>query len=198
MIYLFVIAAYLVGSIPFGLILGWVLGGGDVRSRGSGNIGATNVMRSIGVTAGIATFLLDFFKGTIMVVVARHYGGVETAALVAIAVVVGHNFPVFLKFKGGRGVASGAGVFMGLVPISVAIVLAIFAIVVGTTRIVSLASLIASGAFPPVAWALGAPWQVVAAGTVVVALIFLRHSANIGRLIRGEEPRFGSKKEKAS
>lgn len=192
MSYWLVAAGYLVGSIPFGYLIAMLLGAGDIRTKGSGNIGATNVVRSVGAAAGALTFLLDFFKGTLIVYAAHRMAGLDTAAAVAVAAVMGHNFPVWLKFKGGRGVAVGAGVFMALIPPAVAIVLGIFAIVVAVTRIVSLASLVASGAFPLIAWYVyGAPRSVIVAGIIVVGLIFVRHSANISRLIRGQEPRFG-------
>ncbi len=191
-----VAAGYAVGSIPFGYLIAMWLGAGDIRTKGSGNIGATNVVRSVGAAAGALTFLLDFFKGTLIVYAADRIAGLDTAAAVAVAAVLGHNFPVWLRFKGGRGVAVGAGVFMALTPPAVAIVLGIFAVVVATTRIVSLASLIASGAFPIIAWYFyDAPRTVIVAGVIVVGLIFARHSSNINRLIRGREPRFGHRSD---
>lgn len=193
-----VVASYLVGAIPFGIVIGRLFGGGDIRTKGSGNIGATNVLRSVGPAAGAVTFLLDFFKGTAMVLLARHIAGWDIAVVVAVAAVLGHNFPIYLRFKGGRGVAVGAGVFLGLEPLGVACVLAIFALVVLTTRIASLASLTASGAFPLIAWYLGAPRSVIISAVIVVALIFIRHAANIGRLLRGKEPRIGIRGRAAS
>jgi len=194
MFYVLIIAAYLVGSIPFGFLIAKVFGVGDIRTKGSGNIGATNVLRSVGIGAGAATFLLDFLKGTIMVLLALWFVDPLAAVGVGVAAVVGHVFPIFLRFRGGKGVAVAAGVFMALCPAAVLGVLGIFALVVLTTRIVSLASLLASGAFPLLAWLLGAPGEVVWSGAIVVALIFLRHTGNIERLVRGKESRFAGKK----
>ncbi|MEW6367000.1 MAG: glycerol-3-phosphate 1-O-acyltransferase PlsY [Acidobacteriota bacterium] len=196
MIYFITVLAYLVGSIPFGFIIAWLVGAGDIRGQGSGNIGATNVMRSVGKLPGLMTFLLDFLKGTLVVVLAHHFAGDTAAVCAAVAAVVGHSYPIFLKFKGGKSVAVGAGVFMAISPKAVLAVLLIFALVALTTRIVSAASLTASAAFPPIAWLLGSPIPAVWAGVLVVVVIFIRHGANIRRLIRGEEPTFRLKKDR--
>ncbi len=191
MTYALIMIAYLVGSIPFGFLIAKIFGVGDIRTKGSGNIGATNVIRSVGKGAGAATFILDFLKGTIMVLLALHYFGLLQGVAVAIAAVVGHSFSIFLKFRGGKGVAVGAGVFMALCPKAVLVVLGIFALVVLTTRIVSLASITSAGMFPLLAWSFGSPEEVVWSGAIVAALIGIRHSANIERLLRGREPKFG-------
>lgn len=187
------LAGYLLGSIPFGLLLTRAAGLGDVRSIGSGNIGATNVLRTGKKGLAAATLLLDLAKGFLPVfLAARWFPGAE--AWVALGAVVGHCFPVWLKFKGGKGVATTAGVCFGLAwPIGLAYAL-VWIGMVALTRISSLGGMIAAVAAPVTAYMLQRtdlfPFLVV-----IAALIVWLHRANIGRLANGTEPKLGGKKE---
>jgi glycerol-3-phosphate acyltransferase PlsY len=184
---------YLLGSIPFGLVIARVLGLGDLRQIGSGNIGATNVLRTGNKPAALATLLLDAGKGAIAVLLARHFGG-ETAALVAgAAAFLGHCFPVWLGFKGGKGVATFLGTMIALDWRVGLMACATWLLVALIARISSLSALIAAAMSPVYAWALGKPALAVAALFMAV-LIFIRHKANIARLLDGTEPRIGAKK----
>jgi glycerol-3-phosphate acyltransferase PlsY len=196
------VAAYLLGSIPFGYLIVRGLEGGDVRETGSGGTGATNVTRRAGKKAGVITLLLDAAKGLAAVALARWLltDGFEInwwVAAAAVLAVVGHCFPVWLGFRGGKGVATGVGVFLGLSPFAVACSLVVFVAVVWLTRYVSLGSIMATITFPLCLWLLSlylkprtslAP--VLSAAIVGAALIVLMHRANIGRLIAGTESKF--------
>lgn len=197
--------AYLLGSIPFGLLLAKLLGGKDVRQSGSGNIGATNVARVAGPAAGILTLLLDTAKGAVAVWLAGHYSHQNAAAstLAGIAALIGHCFPVWLKFKGGKGVATALGVFLMLSPLAALGGVVFFAVVVMVWRFVSLGSVSAAAAMPLLVyflWAPGhAPPLVVIFGTLFAAgLVIVKHDANLQRLVDGTEPKFsfGKSKEK--
>ena len=189
--------AYLLGSIPFGYLLVRLRGGGDVRETGSGGTGATNVTRRAGKSVGVLTLLLDALKGVAAVLVARAVlgGGAEWwVCAAAVAAVLGHVFPVWLRFRGGKGVATGLGVFLVLAPLATACALVAFVVVVWLWRYVSLGSMAAAVFLPLAVWALSAlgisdraaaPVLVVAA--LGAALIIFMHRANIGRLLRGEE-----------
>ncbi len=199
---LILVAAYLLGSIPFGYLIVRAKEGGDVRESGSGGTGATNVTRRAGKKAGIITLLLDAAKGAAAVGLARWLGATDfeinwLVAGAAVLAVVGHCFPVWLGFRGGKGVATGVGVFLALSPLAVAGALVIFIFVVGMTRYVSLASITATAVFPLFVWLLSlyvkpsaslAP-VITAAITGGVVIIFM-HRANIGRLIAGTESKF--------
>jgi acyl phosphate:glycerol-3-phosphate acyltransferase len=197
-------AAYLLGSIPFGLILTRLFGGGDVRKTGSGNIGATNVARAAGNFAGILTLLLDGAKGAFAVWVAARITH-ESAAwmmICGIAVLLGHCFPIWLKFRGGKGVATAAGVFLVLCLPALLGALILFLLVTGFWRYVSLGSISAAAAMPLLIYLLWAPRHapplIVTFGSLAAAvLIIVRHSANLQRLLEGTEPRFslGGKKD---
>lgn len=193
--------AYLLGSIPFGyLIVRWQKGI-DVRSTGSGSIGATNVMRNLGLIGFIATFLLDFAKGVAAVLLAARWTANDSrwVAAAAFAAVFGHCFPVWLKFRGGKGVATGAGVFFLLAPIQVGIALAIFAAVLAIGRYVSLSSIIAVGAFPVLFQVQVHPPPALVVGAAGCAVVIIaRHGSNILRLLKGTENRLGSKKAVSS
>jgi len=193
------LAAYLLGAIPFGYLLVKLKTGADVRSSGSGNIGATNVLRTSGRAAGIVTLLLDIGKGYLAVWLAGrltgHSPGWMSAA--ALTVMAGHAYSVFLKFKGGKAVASFVGAFLCLTPLPLAAVLVVFVGVVAGTGFISLASIIAAATFPLAVWLiLQPPRSVVAAAIVAGAFIIYKHNSNLQRLHAGNEHvfRFGGRK----
>jgi glycerol-3-phosphate acyltransferase PlsY len=196
-------AAYLLGSIPFGLLVAKVFGGGDVRKAGSGNVGATNVARVAGPLAGILTLVLDAAKGSAAVWLAAHFSG-EVAGwmvLAGLAALIGHCFPVWLRFHGGKGVATAAGVFLMLSPLALLGSLLLFLIVVMFSRYVSLGSIAAAAAMPLLIYFLWAPHHapplIVTFGAFAAAmLIVYKHDANIQRLVEGREPRFSLGKSK--
>lgn len=211
--FVIVVLAYLLGSIPFGYLVVRVARGTDVRASGSGNIGATNVARAGGARLGILTLFLDALKGYVAVFLAERLAnqafsnlnpeqrayilaGMSLAVLFAM---LGHIFPVWLKFRGGKGVATGLGCFLALAPKAVLVVLAIFAVIVIVSRYVSLGSIIASAAFPIFAYLLyrqDASPLMVAATIAASGLIILKHRTNIERLLGGTENRlsFSGKK----
>jgi acyl phosphate:glycerol-3-phosphate acyltransferase len=191
-------ASYLLGAVPFGFIIVKLLAGADVRAAGSGSTGATNVTRRVGLRAGALTYLLDVAKGVAAVLV-MHAATSDPLWLgaAATAAIVGHIFPVFLKFKGGKGVATGVGAYLAIVPIAVLSTLVIWAALFWRTRIVSLSSIIATALVP--LWVylwyglvFGWPATVPTIGAVSVgcALIIAMHAANIRRLLAGTENRF--------
>ncbi|MFL6208049.1 MAG: glycerol-3-phosphate 1-O-acyltransferase PlsY [Pyrinomonadaceae bacterium] len=194
--------AYLLGSIPFGYLIVRLRGRGDVRQTGSGGTGATNVTRSAGRWAGLLTLALDALKGTLAIVLARSLladsPGINwTIAAAGVAAIVGHCFPVWLKFRGGKGVATGLGVFLVLAPLVVGIVAVIFVLIVWRTRYVSLGSITAAAAVPLCVWLLEhtAAIQARSAPLITVALIgsaliIFMHRANISRLLSGTENRW--------
>lgn len=199
---LVVLAGYLLGSIPFGLLLAKAFGGKDVRQHGSGNIGATNVSRVAGPLAGILTLILDVGKGAAAVWLAERFDNNASAMMFAgIAVLLGHCFPIWLRFRGGKGVATALGVFLALCPLAAISAVVVFLLVVLFWRYISLGSLAAAAAMPLLIyflWAPGhAPPLVIMLGTLfATALIFYKHDANMQRLIDGEEPKFSLGKSK--
>ena len=206
------VVSYLLGSIPFGYILVRLFRGEDVRATGSGNIGATNVMRSGSKGLGIATLILDASKGYFAVALAAAFATSALAyqispadlanrsiamALAAAFAILGHIFPVWLGFKGGKGVATGVGSFLALAPKAVLVVLLIFAAIVAISRYVSLGSIVATAAFPVFALLfyrgnITPAFVITTLGAA--ALIIAKHHQNIRRLLAGTESRFGSKK----
>lgn len=187
------IGGYLIGSIPFGVLIAQVMGLGDLRRIGSGNIGATNVLRTGNKGAAAATLLLDGGKGAVAVLLARALGG-ETAAMVAgLAAFLGHLFPVWLGFRGGKGVATYLGVALALAwPAGIAACLTWLATAFAF-RVSSLAALVAA-ATGPLWLAIWGPPGAVWLGLALAALVFVRHKANITRLLAGTEPRIGKGK----
>lgn len=187
--------AYLLGSIPFGYLLVRIFLKQDVRTQGSGNIGATNVARSGAKGLGVATLLLDAAKGFTAVELAWHMpgGSYSLACWAALAAVAGHIFPVWLRFKGGKGVATGLGVFLGLAPRAALLVILVFIGVFLLTRFVSLGSIVASAMFPLFGFHFVRlrTAGVVCAFLLIPLLIIAKHHANIRRLLRGDENRFG-------
>lgn len=199
---LLVAGAYLLGSIPFGLIVARLFGAGDVRRSGSGNIGATNVARTAGTFAGVLTLLLDAAKGAVPVWAAARYTHANSLwmMLAGFAALLGHAFPVWLKFKGGKGVATAAGVFAVLSPEAFLGGVMVFLLVAMLWKYVSLASISAAAAMPLLVYFLWAPRHAppyaITFGTLVIAiLVAFKHDANIQRLIEGTEPRFSFRKK---
>lgn len=185
---------YLVGSVPFAWLVNRLVTGLDLRRAGSGNVGAANVLRTGGVAAAVCVLLLDMAKGAASVLwAARLTAGELGPALAGLAVVVGHVYPVWLRFRGGKGVATAAGVFSVLTPFALAPAALLFVLTVWTTRYVSLGSIVATLALGPIAWATGASPSATATAAAVAALIVFRHRSNIGRLRDGSEWRIGQR-----
>ena len=181
---------YLLGSIPFGMVIARALGLGDLRKIGSGNIGATNVLRTGNKPAALATLLLDSGKGAIAVLIARHFGGDTAAMLAGGAAFLGHCFPVWLGFKGGKGVATFLGTLIALHwPLGL-IACGVWLLTAVVSRISSLSALLAAALSPVFAWGLGRT-DLMAVSLFMAVLIFIRHRPNIARLLAGTEPRIG-------
>ena len=188
-----VLLGYLAGSVPFAFLLAR-RAGIDVRIAGSGNVGAANVLRTTGAWRGVLVMALDVAKGAAAVLVAgAATGAAPVVALSGAAAVVGHIYPVWLRFHGGKGVAVAAGVFSVLAPVATAIAASLFLVTVWMTRYVSLGSVAATLALPPAAWLAGAPRAVVLAAAATGALILFRHRANLRRLYSGTERRVGAR-----
>lgn len=177
--------AYLLGSIPFGLVLTKIAGVGDVRDIGSGSIGATNVLRTGHKGLAVATLLLDAAKGLIAVIVGQSFGP-DLAVIAAWGAVLGHLFPVWLKFSGGKGFATALGVLIGLAPLVCLFACLTWLAVAISLRYSSLATLVAMAAVPFFAWYMGLP-EVAVASTPLAVLIWLRHHGNLRRLLTGTE-----------
>jgi glycerol-3-phosphate acyltransferase PlsY len=182
---------YLAGSVPFAYLLAR-RAGIDVRRVGSGNVGAANVLRTTGAWRGVIVMALDMGKGALAVVVAAASSGAPPVAVASgAAAIVGHIYPVWLRFHGGKGVAVAAGVFAVLAPVATAVAATVFLLTVWITRYVSLGSIAATVALPPAAWVSGAPGAVVAGAVGSAGLILFRHRANLRRLLAGTERRMG-------
>jgi glycerol-3-phosphate acyltransferase PlsY len=186
------VVGYLLGSIPFGLILTRAAGGPDVRTIGSGNIGATNVLRTGRKDLAAATLLCDALKGTAAVLLIAHYATPDAALIAGLGAFLGHLFPVWLKFKGGKGVAVYIGVLIGLYWPAALIFCTIWIAVAGVSRYSSLAALVASALTPFVLWLLGQP-RTAALFLLLSALLWIMHRANIVRLLNGSEGKIGAK-----
>ena len=185
-------AAYLIGSIPFGLVLTRLAGFGDVRHIGSGNIGATNVLRTGNKPLAAATLLLDGGKGALAVAIGNVYWGPDIAIVAALGSLIGHLFPVWLRFRGGKGAAIGLGILLALAwPVGIAACLTWFAVAC-VFRYSSLAALVAFAASPAFAWWLADP-QTMEFAAFMAVVIWLKHAGNIRRLARGEETKIGQK-----
>jgi len=187
-----VVVAYLVGAIPVGFLVARVLGLGDIRGQGSGNIGATNVLRTMGKGPALLTLIGDVSKGALAVWLVRLID-VEAAPAAAVAAVVGNCWPVFLRFRGGKGVATGLGAVGTLAPLAVAPAALVWAAITATFRYVSLGSVLAALCVPLGAVMLAYPWPSVGACALVAAIIVVRHRENIGRLASGTERRLGER-----
>ena len=181
---------YLLGSIPFGLLLTRAAGGPDIRAIGSGNIGATNVLRTGNKGLAAATLLCDMFKGTLAVLVAARFGS-EPALAAGLGAFLGHLFPVWLKFKGGKGVATYIGVLTGLYWPAALMFCAVWLAVAATSRYSSLSALIASALTPLGLWLFGLP-AIAALFLPLTVLLWIKHRANIARLLDGSEGKIGA------
>ena len=187
------LASYLLGSVPFGVVITRALGLGDLRQIGSGNIGATNVLRTGNRAAAAATLILDAAKGAVAVLLARAWVGPDAAQVAALFAFLGHLYPVWLQFRGGKGVATFLGTLLALAwPVGLA-ACATWAVTAAVSRISSLSALVAAG-FAPVWLLIFGRGQMLALVIILAALVFLRHGANIARLRAGTEPRIGAKK----
>lgn len=187
-----IVAAYLLGSIPFGLLLTKLAGIGDIRTIGSGNIGATNVLRTGNKKLAVLTLLLDMVKGTFAVLLALQFAP-DVADYAALAALLGHLFPVWLRFKGGKGVATALGVFIALSPPVAMASMLVWLAVAFLLRISSASALIAVGTSPLWLIIFGQP-HYVWLSVIIIVLVFYKHEANIRRLIAGTEPKIGKKK----
>ncbi|MCB0882135.1 MAG: glycerol-3-phosphate 1-O-acyltransferase PlsY [Thermoleophilia bacterium] len=183
-----VAAAYLLGSIPFAYLAGRMKGV-DIRTVGSKNVGATNVFRTLGRGIGITVMALDIAKGLAAVLLAKGITDPHWDLAAAAAAILGHVFPVWLRFRGGKGVATAGGTILALTPLPALIVLVIWFVVIAATRYVSLGSILAAIAFPPLLIAFREPWAVLLFGTVAAAVVVWKHRANIQRLRAGNELR---------
>jgi acyl phosphate:glycerol-3-phosphate acyltransferase len=183
---------YLLGSIPFGLILTRMAGLGDVRNIGSGNIGATNVLRTGNKGLAAATLLLDAFKATAAALIAWKLFGDDAGVVAGFAAFIGHIFPVWIGFKGGKGVATYIGTLLGVAPLMVVVFAVIWLAIAFTTRYSSLSALVATLVIPVVLWILGAD-KIAAAMAVMTVISFWKHKANIARLAAGTETKIGAK-----
>lgn len=186
---------YLLGSIPFGLALCQIFGYGDIRLIGSGNIGATNVLRTGNKPLALATLILDSGKGAIAVLLALYFADFNVAMIAGFSALIGHCYPVWLKFKGGKGVATTLGTLLALSPILGGIACAIWFIMALIFRVSSVAALVAIGMMPIIAHYLYADPNLSGLCAAIAALVYLKHRENIKRLFKGEEPRIGKKKK---
>ena len=190
------VLGYLLGSIPFGLLFALASGGGDVRKIGSGGIGATNVLRTGKYWAAAATLIFDAGKGAAAILIARHFWGESAGLIAALAALLGHLFPVWLGFKGGKGVATAFGILLALYwPVGL-LAAATWLIVALVTRISSLSALVTAVA-APVYMVLFHQTEYAVVTTLIALLVIFMHRSNIRRLLNGEEPRIGSKNKKA-
>lgn len=188
-----ILLSYLIGSIPTALILS-SRKNIDIRQQGSGNIGATNSFRVLGKKAGFFVAFIDILKGVIPALIAYLYGGDELAVVAAFAVIIGHSFSIFANFKGGKGIATGAGAVMVLNPIAVISGILLFFLLLFLTKYASLSSIIAASSVALLTWVLDDSIVVKVGVTIMVGFVIFRHRSNIARLIRGEEKKVLQKK----
>lgn len=188
-----VILSYFIGAIPFSYIASAGIGGVDIRKKGSGNVGATNVLRTLGLKVALLSFAGDVLKGVAAAWLGLHFGGESLAAVCAAVAVVGHCWPVFLNFSGGKGVATAAGIIVFLMPKIVAILVAVFIIIVVFSRYVSLGSITVAALFPILAIILGEPLPYIILAFFMGAIVIYGHRENIVRLKNGNESKLGKK-----
>jgi len=190
---LVLIFSYLLGSVPIGFIAGSYLRGIDIRQHGSGNIGTTNVFRILGAGPGLFVFAGDLAKGIIPVLLGKEISGSSLALLAGLAAIVGHNWSIFLRFKGGRGVATGAGVILALSPVVILIAFSLWAVTVLLSRYVSLGSILATISVPLLMFWFHQPRPYIVFGSILAILIVYRHRPNIKRLLNGTEAKIGER-----
>lgn len=188
------ILGYLLGSIPFGLVLAKLFGYGDIRKIGSGNIGATNVLRTGNKPLALAVLILDSGKGAAAVLLAHHFGSYEAAMAAGLFAIIGHMFPVWLKFKGGKGVATTLGMLLALAPTVGIAACLIWLLIAAIFRYSSLSALVALLAAPGLAHVIYADPNLTGVCAIITLLVWFKHRENIKRLLKGEEPRIGKKK----
>ncbi len=197
--FLVILVGGFLGAVPFGVLITRLLGAEDPRKSGSGNIGATNVLRTSGWKSGVLTLLLDVLKGVAAILFARYVASRVSAPtlepIAALAAVLGHMYSPFTAFRGGKGVATGLGVFALLTPGPTALAALVFILVVAVTRYVSLGSMLAAAAVPLAGFWMNYPVVVYTSSALISLLVIWKHQDNIGRLMRGEENRIGRKKE---
>lgn len=184
--------SYLLGSIPVGFIVGKARGR-DIRQYGSGNIGTTNAFRVLGRRAGAMVLAGDVLKGIAAVLLGNYVGGSTVGLLAGLAAMAGHNWSVFLRFNGGRGVATAAGVVLALAPLVMVWALVIWGLTVLLSRYVSLGSILAAGSVPLLMWVFDKPWSYILFGVVAAFFIIYRHRPNLRRLLEGTEYKWGEK-----
>ena len=190
------VLAYLLGSISFGMIVAKLAGGPNLREVGSKNTGATNVLRVMGLKIGLIVFVLDILKALIACIIGRVWLGLNGAMLAGLAVVIGHNWPCFFQFKGGKGVASTLAVMLLTFPIPAIICYVVAIVLIATTKYVSLGSITLAALFAILVIATNwANWLVILWVLIIAGLLIWRHHANIGRLLKGTENKLGSKKK---
>lgn len=194
---LFSIFGYLLGSIPFGLVLARLGGYGDIRKIGSGNIGATNVLRTGNKPLAFLTLILDGGKGALAVFIANHFGSFDAAMAAGLFSILGHCFPIWLQFKGGKGVATTLGMVLALAPFTGLAACTTWLVVAVISRISSLSALIAMISMPVSAFVIYHDIKLAAVCAGVAAFVWIRHKANIQRILKGEEPKIGKKKNDA-
>ena len=190
-----VLAAYLVGSIPFAFLFVRHASGVDIRRTGSGNIGTANVLRTTDLGTALSVFVLDFAKGAGMVLLAERLAGGAVPAIAGVAAVVGHTCPIWLGFRGGKGVATSCGVLAVLAPLATALAVVVFIVTVTLTRFISLGSIAATILSTPLAYWTGTPVDTVIAAMAISVIVVVRHRANVGRLWAGTERRLGGRAE---
>lgn len=191
-----IVIGYLLGSISFSYLAGKLLKGIDIRKHGSGNAGATNTLRVLGVGPGVAVLVLDAVKGVIAVLLGSWLGDGSALLLVlcGVAAIVGHNWPVFFGFRGGKGIATTIGVMLTLAPLPALYAGIVCIVAIAATRYVSLGSLLFTAILPILVWFMNLPIEIFCFSLVVFAFAWIRHRANIARLLKGQENKIGSKK----
>lgn len=189
------ILSYLVGSIPFAYIFTRLWTGTDIREKGSGNVGSTNVLRTVGKGVALAAFAGDLLKGVFAAWIGFNYGGYNLAAVCSVAAVIGHCWPVFLGFRGGKGVATSAGIVLFLAPQVFAVLIILFIIIVALSRYVSLGSVLIAALLPLALFLFHKPSAIILMSLIMALLVIFRHRENIKRLSNGTEGKIGKKQD---
>ncbi|WP_177237630.1 glycerol-3-phosphate 1-O-acyltransferase PlsY [Paenibacillus sp. 1_12] len=191
-----ILIGYLLGSVSFSFLAGKLLKGIDIRNHGSGNAGATNTLRVLGVAPGITVLLLDALKGVIAVLLGSWLGDGSSLLLVlcGVAAIAGHNWPIFFGFRGGKGIATTIGVMITLAFVPVLIAIAATVIVIAITRYVSLGSLLLTALLPILIWTMGRPMEIFVLSLILFVFAWYRHRSNIVKLLKGQENKLGAKK----